>query len=420
MARTPSKKRRKDGRFCVRVGNVPFYSTVSWSDANRQAEVYRRELEQGLNIDARKTTLRAYALRWLPIHKANVKDKTYNEYAGIINKMLKLIGDIPIMQIMPDDALKAFGEAFPPSQEEGDGGYSGSTTKRAKMLMRDIFDSAIENGYAKKNPFRSEKFKPTMGREGTHREITDEERALIHAVNNPFRPAVMMMLYAGLRRGEVLAINVDTDIKNGMIRVSNAITFPGNQPDFGAPKTDNAYRTIPVFPPLKDELQGLHGLLSPSRRANDLMSESSFRSAWNSYISAVEQHMNGVQKRWYGLRHVDQQKNPQRYARVKALIAAGEKEQADALRLVDWKYFKIRPHDLRHSFCTMCRDAGVDIKQTIEWMGHADEKMILKIYDHVTSRRSAESIKKVVEFLNSNDDSGQDSVQSTKNIDETQ
>lgn len=420
MARTPSKKRRKDGRFCVRVGNVPFYSTVSWSDANRQAEVYRRELEQGLNIDARKTTLRAYALRWLPIHKANVKDKTYNEYAGLINKMLKLIGDMPIMQITPDDALEAFTAAFPPSRTDGDNGYSGSTTKRAKMLMRDVFDSAIENGYAKKNPFRSEKFKPTMGREGTHREITDEERALIHAVDHPFRPAVMTMLYAGLRRGEVLAINVDTDIKDGMLQVSNAVTYPGNQPDLGAPKTHNAYRTVPVFPPLSAELKGLHGLLAPARRSNDLMSESAFRSAWNSYISAVEQRINGVQKRWYGLRHVDQKKNPQRYAKVKALLAAGEKEQADALRLTDWQTFHVRPHDLRHSFCTMCRDAGVDIKQTIEWMGHADEKMILKIYDHVTSRRSAESIKKVVEFLDLSADSGQDSVQPAQNVGEMQ
>lgn len=419
MARTPTKKRRKDGRFRVCCNGTFFYSTVSWADANRQAQAYRRELESGLNADARSTTLRTYALRWLPVHKAGVKDKTYNEYAGLINRVLEKIGDEPLMHISPDKALAAFVAAFPPKREADGEGYSGSTMKRAKMLMRDIFDSAIENGFATKNPFRSEKFKPTMGKDGTHREITDEERALIHTVRHPFRPAIMTMLYAGLRRGEVLALNADTDISGSFIRVSNAVTYPGNQPYLGAPKTDNAYRIVPIFPPLAEELKHVTGLVAPSVRKRSHMSESSFRSAWNSYITAVERHINGVQKRWYGLRNEDLKRNPARYAAVQALLKAGEKEKADELRLSDWITFDIRPHDLRHSFCTMCRDAGVDIKQTIEWMGHADEKMILKIYDHVTARRSTESIKKVHDFLNSEADLGQNMGQHIKHSSKT-
>ena len=320
-----------------------------------------------------------------------------------------------MIQLTPDDALAAFQKAFPPAKYVGDDdGYSGSTIRRAKMLYRDLFDSAIENGYAMKNPFRSEKFKPTIGKDGTHREITDEERKLIHTVQHPFRPAIMTMLYAGLRRGEVLALNADTDIRNGCIYVSNAVTFANNRPQVGSPKTDNAYRTIPIFPPLVSELENIKGLIAPSVKGNDTMTESAFRSAWNSYIAAVEKHINGVQKRWYGLRREDKQRNPKRYATVQALIRAGEKEKADQLRLTDWVTFDIRPHDLRHSFCTMCCDAGVDIKQTIEWMGHADEKMILKIYDHVTNRRSQESIQKVEKFLAFCDDSGQNSRQQRK------
>ena len=413
MARKPSKRRRADGRFCVRVGDVSFYSATSWADANRQAQAYRRELEAGLQADARAMPLRVYAMRWLPIHKASVKDKTYNEYASLINRMLAFLGDEPLMHITPDMALEAFVQAFPPKREQGDSGYSGSTMKRAKMLMRDIFDSAIENGYAVKNPFRSSIFRPTMGKDGTHREITDEERELIHTVQHPFRPAVMMMLYAGLRRGEVLAINADDDIVDGCIRVSNAVTFPVNQPIVGAPKTDNAYRLVPVFPPLAKALEQVHGLVASTAVGGSYMSGSAFRSAWDSYVAAVERHINGVAKRWYGLRRIDKQQDPKRFAAVQELLRNGEKEAADALRLDGWISFTVRPHDLRHSFCTMCRDAGVDIKQTIEWMGHADEKMILKIYDHVTSRRSTESVKKMLEFMDSSTDSRQNSRQAT-------
>jgi len=60
----------------------------------------------------------------------------------------------------------------------------------------------------------------------------------------------------------------------------------------------------------------------------------------------------------------------------------------------------IRPHDLRHTYCTMLRDAGVDMKQAMIWMGHADEKMILRIYDHVGEKRTQNSVKQVEKMLN--------------------
>lgn len=416
MGRKPTKKRRKDGRYCVRVGSVPFYSYESWADANRQAQSYRRELEQGLAFDARRTTIKEYALRWLPLHKANVKDKTYNEYAGLINKLLPFIGDYTLIQLTPDDALEAFQKAFPPAKYVGDDdGYSGSTIKRAKMLYRDLFDTAIENGYAMKNPFRSSKFKPAMGKDGTHREITDEERKLIHEVHDRFRLPVMMMLYAGLRKGEVLAINLDTDVADGYIHVGRAVTHPINQPHVGNTKTENAIRKVPIFPPLASELENAHGLIAPAIKSGDIMSGSAFRRCWESYILSVECHMNGVkQKRWYGLTKEAKEADPEKYLAIRSLMDQGKKEEADELRLSGWKQFTVRPHDLRHSFCTMCCDAGVNIKQTIEWMGHADEKMILKIYDHVTSRRSQESIQKVEKFLAYCDDSGQNSRQKKK------
>ena len=401
MARTPSKKRRKDGKFRVYAAGKYFESAISWSDANKKAQAYKREIENGLNADAHNMTVKQYALRWLPLHKKGVKDKTYNQYARALNKLIGEIGDIPMNQVTLDDALEAYQKIYPPKACVGDKeGYSGSVMKTAKMIYRELFDSAVENGYSRRNPFRSEKFKPTMGVDGSHREITDAERKLIHEVNHPFRLAVMTMLYAGLRRGEVLALNIDTDIKDGNIYVRQAVSYTSNQPIIGTPKTDNSIRSVPILPPLAQALEGKSGLVAPSTRSKDIMSEQSFSNAWASYVLCMECHINGdSSKRWHGLRKSDRLKDPIKYAAIKHLIADGKRDEADALRLSDWKAFTVRPHDLRHSFCTMCRDAGVDIKQTIEWMGHADEKMILKIYDHVTTRRSQKSIQKVQDFL---------------------
>jgi hypothetical protein len=40
------------------------------------------------------------------------------------------------------------------------------------------------------------------------------------------------------------------------------------------------------------------------------------------------------------------------------------------------------------------------MKQAMIWMGHADEKMILRIYDHVGEKRTRDSINQVENMLN--------------------
>ena len=54
-----------------------------------------------------------------------------------------------------------------------------------------------------------------------------------------------------------------------------------------------------------------------------------------------------------------------------------------------WVSFTVTPYDLRHSFATMCRSMQppIEIHTVIAWMGHADSKMILKVYDSVTDER---------------------------------
>lgn len=55
----------------------------------------------------------------------------------------------------------------------------------------------------------------------------------------------------------------------------------------------------------------------------------------------------------------------------------------------------IRPHDLRHSFCTMLRDSNVEMHLAMRWMGHSDEKMILRIYDHISEERVKKALENV-------------------------
>lgn len=66
------------------------------------------------------------------------------------------------------------------------------------------------------------------------------------------------------------------------------------------------------------------------------------------------------------------------------------------------KPFTVTPYDLRHSFATLCRDMTppIEIHTVIAWMGHADSKMILKVYDSVTDERDKTEAERLREAFN--------------------
>lgn len=384
----PKLKTRKDGRVPIHREGKYFYGKTE-KEAIQKYEQWKKDRDAGLLAEGQGITIRTYAAKWLPLHKSGVIDKTYNDYANQINALIEAIGDIPLRSVTVDDAKSVYTSHY--------SGYSQSTIKRARMLFIDMFDTAIENGLCLKNPFKSKKAQPDRGEDGTHRAITDEERELILETNHPFRKAVMVMLYAGLRRGEALAIDLDRDVdlKESSLTVNYAVRYDSNQPILSDPKTEAGKRTIVLFSILQKELKGCHGLLAPSA-AGKLMSESAFESAWNSFINTIECRINGVkQKRWYG--HTREHKK--RIAEAASLRKQGKEKEAAEIDLPPWKTFDIRPHDLRHTYCTMLRDAGVDMKQAMVWMGHADEKMILKIYDHISPERTKKSADQVEKMI---------------------
>lgn len=50
---------------------------------------------------------------------------------------------------------------------------------------------------------------------------------------------------------------------------------------------------------------------------------------------------------------------------------------------------------LRHTFCTRCAEAGLDIKVLQMIMGHSDISITMNIYNHVDAARVQNEIKKL-------------------------
>lgn len=77
-------------------------------------------------------------------------------------------------------------------------------------------------------------------------------------------------------------------------------------------------------------------------------------------------------------------------------------ETSDSLRQKKIKFFVLyltHPHMLRHTFCTRCAEAGLDIKVLQMIMGHSDISITMNIYNHVDAARVQNEIKKLENIM---------------------
>ncbi len=358
--------KRADGRYRIKYKGQYFYgSTISEAQAKKKE--YEKLLDQGVKEQELGISVSAYSIRWVTIHKSHVGQRTYDTHVRILNRFNDLFGDCRMRDITPSD-IQLFFNQIP--------GKSKSSVNDTRDTIKGMFKSALAD--------RVIMYDPCLGttlpkrKNGTHRIITEQERKLIHETpHDRMRAGVMAMLYAGLRRGEAMALLIerDVDFDAKTISVREAIRFDEKGlPVIGAPKTEAGVRVIPLPDILACELKGKTGRLIQSAKG-DIMSESSFDRAWQSYIAALETQLNGCHKRWYG-----------RTKEHKALL---EKDK-DALK--PWQSVTIRPHDLRHSYRTMLYDMGVDTESAMKWLGHADVDVSVNIYTHLTPEREKSSI----------------------------
>ena len=364
----PTLKRRKDGRYrCVYHG-LQFYGNTP-EEAFAARDEYKLSSQKGFSG---RSTLTEYALPWLKRSYPSVADSTYTGLAIHLQHLIDCIGDKPLAEVIPSDLKQVYAAEYR--------GLSNSYIRSAKQLFCALFDSAQADRLITSNPARDKTAKPGKGKKPKERVLTAKQREYIETLCTDHRmhPAVMAMLYAGLRPQECKALNIDRDIdfENNTIMVQEQVHINDQKYDISSElKTDWSKRIIPLFQPLKSVLQGRTGMLVTSAHGKPVTIQT-WKTGWRSYIYCMETAINGISKRWYG-KTKDQQ--------IK-------KEAGD---LPAWIDFDIVPYTLRHAFCAFCRDNGVDINTCRRWMGHSDAKMILKVYDSVSADREQVEREKV-------------------------
>ena len=364
----PDLKKRSDGRYKCKYHGKQFYGS-SPEEAVAKMEEYKRDEQAGI---IRKATVIDYSLPWLKRTYPFVSDSTKTGLAIHLQHLIDEIGNKQISMVVPSDIKGVYSKQYK--------NVSNSYLKAARQLYVALFDSAVADGLIRSNPARDKTAKPHKGSLPKTRPITQQEREWILTLCTDHRayPVVMTMLYAGLRPQEAKAIKIerDVDFENNTITVRETAHNNGQKYAYtGDGKTEWSNRTIPLFPPLKQALIGRKGYLITSAHG-ERVTHTTWRVVWNSYKTKMETAINGVDRRWYGKRK-------------------DQAELKDQGLLPDWIEFDIHPYTLRHSYCCWLRDAGVELNTARRWMGHADSKMILQVYDSVSEDRSDQERKKV-------------------------
>lgn len=352
---------RKDGLFQVELRykdehgvqkKKSFYGKTQ-AEAKNKRKAFERDIAAGLKADD-KTAFCAYADHWLKTYKSGLKPGTLATYRHDVDLLKAAFEGKKLREIMPSDV-----QAFINTRA----GLSASAIKKSAMTARAIFEAARQDRLILFNP--CDTLDPPQGTAGTHRALDQAERLFIttHCTDHRFYYAAMLMLYAGLRRGEAMAMRFDRDIDldRQLIHVTESAHIDENGTDFflDAPKSAASVRDIPILPPLDAILAAApkEGLVLPSAKG-EMCTESAFTRCFESYVTRLEQELNGTSKRW-----------------------------ATEEQLKNWKTFPLRCHDLRHTFCSLLYEADVDPKTAQLWMGHSDIMVTLRIYTHLSQQK---------------------------------
>lgn len=408
----PRKKNavRADGRIAVQVyigrreDGTRQYKTVygtTQKEADEKALAIRIAMKKGIDVQAERDTFGDWAMRWSEIKQSEVGNGMMNAYRSAL-KHLSTLNALPITKIRANDiqvVILKLAKKNPTTRKPS----SQQTLQTVKMTARQVFQLAVENRVIDFNPAAALKL-PSTAPPQERRALTDEEQGWIKDTPHRLQTAAMIMLYAGLRRGEMLALTwSDIDLEARTITVNKSVEMIGNKTILKPmTKTVAGMRKVDIPRVLAEYLgnQPKENLLVCPSRSGKYMTPSAWRKNWNSYLADLNikygdfgDCVAGKRKRTY-----------------KSKFDPKSKHNPDGVPMV---IPPITAHWLRHTFATMLYLAGVDILTAKDQLGHADVKTTMEIYTHLDDQYKRRSMDKLDSYLNDkNSDASQMQVNS--------
>lgn len=354
-----NNKKRADGRVQISVyigtengkRKYKYVYGATQKEAEAKADQIRVALGKGLELSARNDTFGAWLNYWLDYKKTLVSARHFVTINSLSKHLAPLAG-YKLNKINPVDLQAIINNCTHLSRK---------TLQEIVHVADGVFTYAIKNRAIEFNPAQYIDIPNSARRKEERRALTEsEQRAVLH-VNHRAQTAAMLMLFCGLRRGEVIPLMwSDIDLASKTLKVNKAVTFVSNQPILkNETKTQAGMRTVVIPQILAEYLAQLPktGVLVCPSASDGMITDTIWKRMWASYQKAIADY------------------------------------------LAPLIYPPFTAHCLRHTYATNLVMSGVDVATAKELLGHSNVQTTLNIYTHVTEAHKQKNIDKFNDYF---------------------
>jgi len=339
------------------------YKNVKGSLKEAKSVMHRMitEMEQGKIAKRTNKSIAEWMDEWLTQYLPNIEETTRIGYKTKIKCYIKpAIGDILIQSLRAEHVQKMVNDMYErglsPKNIRDTYSNINAAMKKAVKIRLIPYNPCEGVSLPKIKKYKAEVYPPEM-----------IHNLLDTVMGTDMYLPVLLLVTAGLRRGELLALNWDDiDFKNNILKVRRNMVRGQSGYIIKAPKSEAGVRDIHL--------------------SNDVMKELS--SAKVKYMTDILSYGPSFQNLGFVIRQED-----------------GSPLCPDSMSR-KWRRFlesnnlpKIRLHDLRHSNATALIQAGVNPRVVQQRLGHADVNITLNTYTHVLPEMDMDAAERLGEIM---------------------
>lgn len=311
-------------------------------------EVDRKILEYK-EEQTRGRTVKEVCDEWERAREPEIEEGSRVTYHSRVKHLADVLGERPVKQVKPIELERLL-------LRMKERGNNLGTLRLQRTVIKQVFRWAVIHGDIDVSP-AAELRTPRGAQRAERGSLTAEQIRTVTEYRGEGWLLGLMLLYTGCRRGELMALRYeDIDRKGGMVSISRKVNYAYRPPRIeDHTKTEAGLRQIPLLGPVRKALPADRLGLIFHGRDGGVMADYELRALWQAFLDGT-----GIE-------------GPN-----------GE---------------RVTPHWLRHTFATICYDADLDVKSTASILGHANERITMEIYTHLSKSREQRSAEQLENFV---------------------